>query len=95
MGDVLLVLADAGLHDDLARCSAAAGYTMVVGDTARCRHQWLRATAVAADGQALDALTGIVYTDDSLVVALHVYKHYADADHPVGGRILIDSLERP
>lgn len=59
MGDVLLVLADAGLHDDLARCSAAAGYTMVVGDAARCRHQWLRAAAVAADGQALDALTGI------------------------------------
>ena len=44
---------------------------------------------------ALDALTGIVYTDDSLVVALHVYKHYADATHPVGARILIDSLERP
>ena len=44
---------------------------------------------------ALDALTGIVYTDDSLVVALHVYKHYSDATHPVGARILIDSLERP
>lgn len=44
---------------------------------------------------ALDALTGVVYTDDSLVVALHVYKHYSDATHPVGARILIDSLERP
>ena len=43
---------------------------------------------------ALDALTGIVYTDDSLVVALHVYKTYSDATHPVGARILIDSLER-
>ena len=44
---------------------------------------------------ALDALTGIVYTDDALVVVLHVYKHFADANHPVGARILIDSLERP
>lgn len=42
---------------------------------------------------ALDALTGIVYTDDSLVVALHVYKHFADATHPVGAHITIDTLE--
>ncbi|ALG83512.1 septum site-determining protein Ssd [Gordonia phthalatica] len=56
MSDVLLVLAGDEFHDDLARCSAAAGYTMVVGDAARCRHQWLRAAAVVADAAALHVL---------------------------------------
>ncbi|GAA2369845.1 septum site-determining protein Ssd [Gordonia cholesterolivorans] len=58
MSDVLLVLAQESLHDDLARCSAAAGFAMVVGDPARCRHQWLRAAAVVADSAALDVLAG-------------------------------------
>ncbi|EGD55068.1 septum site-determining protein Ssd [Gordonia neofelifaecis] len=56
MTDVLLVLADESLHDDLARCSAAAGYTMVLGDPRQCRHQWLRAGAVVADSDALGVL---------------------------------------
>ncbi|WP_132992401.1 septum site-determining protein Ssd [Gordonia zhaorongruii] len=53
MTDVLLVLTDEMLHADLARCSAAAGYTMVTGDPTSCRHEWLRATAVAVDADAL------------------------------------------
>ncbi|WP_026919781.1 septum site-determining protein Ssd [Gordonia shandongensis] len=56
MSDVLLVMAAPELHDDLARCSAAAGYAIVVGDPRRCRHQWMRATAVAADAHALDTV---------------------------------------
>lgn len=59
MNDVLLVLAGEQFHDDLARCSAAAGYTIVVGDAARCRHQWMRAAAVVADSTALDILREI------------------------------------
>ena len=43
----------------------------------------------------LDGMTGAVYEDDSQVVVVHLYKQYADATHPVGARILIDSLERP
>ena len=42
----------------------------------------------------LDGMTGAVYLDDSQVVAVHLYKTYADATHPVGAHILIDSLER-
>lgn len=53
---MLLVLAGEEFHDDLARCSAAAGYTIVVGDAARCRHQWLRAAAVVADAASLAEL---------------------------------------
>ncbi|MGB6040359.1 MAG: hypothetical protein WBG39_10980, partial [Gordonia sp. (in: high G+C Gram-positive bacteria)] len=56
MSDALLVLSGEELLDDLARCSAAAGYTMVVADPARCRHQWLRASAVVADRAALEVL---------------------------------------
>lgn len=42
-----------------------------------------------------DALTGLAYRDDRQIVAIHAHKHYSDATHPVGARILIDSLERP
>ncbi|WP_161895252.1 septum site-determining protein Ssd [Gordonia spumicola] len=59
MGDVLLVLTDSDLHADLARCAAATGYTLVVGDPSSCRHDWLRATAVAVDGPALELLAGV------------------------------------
>ncbi len=53
---MLLVLAGEEFHDDLARCSAAAGYTVVVCDAARCRHQWLRAAAVVADAASLSVV---------------------------------------
>lgn len=56
MSEVLLVLAERVLHDDLARCGAAAGYRIVRGDAAHCRHDWLRARAVVADGAALAGL---------------------------------------
>lgn len=59
MTDVLLVLADDTLHADLARCAAAAGYTMVVGDVSSCRHDWLRAAAVAVDADAALALADV------------------------------------
>ncbi|MBB4134772.1 septum site-determining protein Ssd [Gordonia humi] len=59
MTDVLLVLAAEPIHADLARCAAAAGYAMVVGDAASCRHDWLRATAVAVDAGAVDVLAAL------------------------------------
>ncbi|MGO3326303.1 septum site-determining protein Ssd [Gordonia sp. (in: high G+C Gram-positive bacteria)] len=59
MTDVLLVLAAEELHADLARCAAAAGYTMVVGDAAACRHDWLRARAVAVDADASAVLADL------------------------------------
>ncbi len=57
MSDVLLVLTDPVLHPDVARCAAATGYAVVIGEPSSCRHDWLRATAVAADAEALEALT--------------------------------------
>lgn len=56
MSEVLLVLTDRVLYDDVARCGAAAGYRVVRGDPARCRHDWLRAGAVVVDGAALAVL---------------------------------------
>ena len=56
MNDELLVLTGPHLHDDVARCGAAAGYRMVTGHPADCRHEWLRAGAVVVDGGALEAL---------------------------------------
>ena len=41
----------------------------------------------------LDGMTGAVYEDDSQVVAVHLYKQYADGDNPVGAHITIDTLE--
>lgn len=70
MGEVLLVLADEQLHDDLARCSAAAGYEMVVGEAADCRQQWLRATAVAADRRALEHLARTALPDRDALFAV-------------------------
>lgn len=59
MSDVLLVLADKELHDDLARCSAAAGYSMVLAEAERARHQWMRAAAVVADAASLQTLGSV------------------------------------
>lgn len=42
-----------------------------------------------------DALTGLAYGDDSHIVAWHIHKRYADADHPVGARILIQQIGAP
>lgn len=71
MTETLLVLADPVVFDDAARCGAAAGYTVVRADPARCRAGWLRATAVAADGPALQVLAarGLPARDGVLVVA--------------------------
>ncbi|WP_298441072.1 septum site-determining protein Ssd [Gordonia sp. (in: high G+C Gram-positive bacteria)] len=57
MSETLLVLTGEVLQGDVARCGAAAGYRIVVGDPARCRHDWLRAGAVVVDGDALGRLT--------------------------------------
>lgn len=54
--DELLTLVGADLHDDVARCAAAAGYHIVLGSPADCRREWLRASAIAVDGHAIDAL---------------------------------------
>lgn len=56
MTDVLLVLTDPVMHDDLARCGAAAGYRLVRGRAEDCRREWLRARAVVADAGALAVL---------------------------------------
>ncbi|GAA3971756.1 septum site-determining protein Ssd [Gordonia caeni] len=71
MSEALLVLTDPVLYDDVARCGAAAGYRIVRGDPARCRHEWLRAGAVVVDGAALTALgsPGPPPRDGVLVVA--------------------------
>ncbi|WP_448222374.1 septum site-determining protein Ssd [Gordonia iterans] len=59
MTEVLLVLTESALHDDVARCGAAAGYAVVRGDPAHCRHDWLRAGAVVVDGVALRDLASL------------------------------------
>ncbi|MGC4933439.1 septum site-determining protein Ssd [Gordonia sp. DT30] len=56
MSEVLLALVDAELRDDVARCAAAAGYRLVVGEPAACRADWLRACAVVVDPSAVAAL---------------------------------------
>ena len=40
-----------------------------------------------------DALTGTALVDDSQIVVWHLYKQYADADHPVGAHITIEALD--
>ena len=59
MSETLLVLAESAVHDDAARCGAAAGYRIVRGDPAHCRGDWLRATAVVVDGAALAVLAQV------------------------------------
>ncbi|MDY6808849.1 MAG: septum site-determining protein Ssd [Actinomycetota bacterium] len=59
MTDELLTLVGADLHEDVARCAAAAGYRIVPGSPAECRREWLRAGAIAVDGHAIDELTGL------------------------------------
>ena len=39
-----------------------------------------------------DAMRGVVYADDSLIVDLHVRKRFADAENPPGVHILIEEL---
>ncbi|MEE4024449.1 septum site-determining protein Ssd [Gordonia sp. PKS22-38] len=56
MTDELLSLVGPELHDDVARCAAAAGYRIVPASPTECRREWLRATAVAVDGDALTVL---------------------------------------
>lgn len=73
MSDALLALVDADLRDDVARCAAAAGYRLVLGEPATCRAQWLRAGAVVVDPTAVGALvaaavprrTGVLLVADS------------------------------
>ncbi|AZG47443.1 septum site-determining protein Ssd [Gordonia insulae] len=59
MADELLALVGADLHDDVARCAAAAGYRILTAHPASCRREWLRASAVAADADALRVLAGL------------------------------------
>ncbi|NDK89627.1 hypothetical protein GYA93_08560 [Gordonia desulfuricans] len=71
MSETLLVLVHADLRDDVARCAAAAGYRMVVGEPASCRAEWLRARAVVADPEAVTALrsASVPRRDGVLLVA--------------------------
>ncbi|SDU68290.1 septum site-determining protein Ssd [Gordonia westfalica] len=57
MPDDLLVLVDPDLHDDVARCAAAAGYRTTVGRADDCRREWLTARAVVADPAAIAVLS--------------------------------------
>ncbi|MET9203312.1 septum site-determining protein Ssd [Gordonia sp. NPDC003585] len=56
MPDELLALLSPDLHDDVARCAAAAGYRMVTADPRDCRRPWLTSRAVLVDPDALDVL---------------------------------------
>lgn len=56
MSEALLALVDDDLRDDVARCAAAAGYRLVLGDPATCRAEWLRSRAVVVDPPAVAAL---------------------------------------
>ena len=40
----------------------------------------------------LDALNGVLWLDDALIVGLLIEKHYAEGDSPGGTHITIDSL---
>ena len=40
-----------------------------------------------------DALTGLVWADDSQIVAWHTYKRYATAAEPVGATICVQELD--
>lgn len=59
MPDELLALISADLHDEVARCAAAAGYRMVLADPDDCRRDWLRARAVVADPDAVRRLVDL------------------------------------
>ncbi|MFT4042826.1 MAG: hypothetical protein QM673_06635 [Gordonia sp. (in: high G+C Gram-positive bacteria)] len=56
MSDDLLALVSTDLRDDIARCAAAAGYRLIIGDAHDCRRDWLRARAVALDPVAVEIL---------------------------------------
>ena len=59
MTDELLTLVGADLHDEVARCAAAAGYRILPGSTSECRREWLRASAIAVDGRSVEELSGL------------------------------------
>ncbi len=59
MPDELLVLVDPDLHDDVARCAAAAGYHVLSAPADDCRREWLTARAVAADPSAIAVLARV------------------------------------
>ncbi|WP_210756427.1 septum site-determining protein Ssd [Gordonia paraffinivorans] len=52
----LLVLVGPDLHDDVARCAAAAGYRVLSVPAGDCRREWLTARAVVADPAAVAEL---------------------------------------
>ena len=56
MSDDLLALVAEHLHDDVARCAAAAGYRLIPGDARECRRDWLRTRAVVLDPPAVTTL---------------------------------------
>ena len=56
MSDDLLALVAEHLHDDVARCAAAAGYRLIPGDARECRRDWLRTRAVVLDPPAVATL---------------------------------------
>ncbi len=40
-----------------------------------------------------DAMTGIIYRDDAIIIAHELNKYYADGNGPVGARIIIENAE--
>lgn len=70
--DLLALVADP-LHDDVARCAAAAGYRLIPGDVHECRRDWLRTRAALLDPSAVAILAesslprrgGVVLVSDS------------------------------
>lgn len=70
--DDLLVLVTDDLYDDVARCAAAAGYTVRRATPQTCRREWRAARAVIADAAAVCALDahppprreGLIVVDD-------------------------------
>lgn len=59
MPDELLVLVDPDLHDDVARCAAAAGYLVQTAPADDCRREWLTARAVVVDPPAIAVLSRV------------------------------------
>ncbi|MEO9329650.1 septum site-determining protein Ssd [Gordonia aurantiaca] len=55
----LLVLVGPDLHDDVARCAAAAGYRVRSARADDCRREWLTARAVVADPAAVAVLARV------------------------------------
>lgn len=56
MSDALLCLVATDLHDDVARCAAAAGYHLILAAPGACRADWLRAAVVVVDPAAVAEL---------------------------------------